>query len=90
MTGLLVRAASLAGFFYMLALLFSANYPGPHVAPWQYVGASLEHLVLAMCFAAFVIGEPVAYSLRGVLPRHEPTRAHQSQSQLGGVSTRPR
>ena len=61
--GVLVRAASIAGLLYMLALLFSSNYPGGHAAPWQYFGASLNHLVLAMCFAAFAIGEPVAYSL---------------------------
>lgn len=65
-TGLLVRAASIAGFIYMMTLLFASNYPGPHVAPWQYFGASLDHLVLAMCFAAFAIGEPLAYSVRGL------------------------
>src|SRR5205807_4074634 len=43
-TGLLVRAASICGLIYMLALLFSSNYPGPGVAPWQYFGASLDHL----------------------------------------------
>jgi thiosulfate dehydrogenase [quinone] large subunit len=42
----------------MLALLFSANYPGPEAVPWQYFGASLEHLVLAFCFAAFLTGAP--------------------------------
>ena len=51
--GLLVRTASVCGMIYMLALLFSSNYPGPHAAFWQYFGASLDHLVLALCFAAF-------------------------------------
>ncbi len=51
--GILVRAASLCGLIYMLTLLFSANYPGPHAAFWQYFGAALEHLVLAFCFATF-------------------------------------
>jgi uncharacterized membrane protein YphA (DoxX/SURF4 family) len=51
--GILVRPASICGVIYMLSLLFSANYPGPHAAFWQYFGASLEHLVLALCFAAF-------------------------------------
>lgn len=69
--GLLVRAASVAGFIYMMTLLFASNYPGPHVAPWQYFGASLDHLVLAMCFATFAIGEPLAYSLRGVFARRQ-------------------
>jgi thiosulfate dehydrogenase (quinone) large subunit len=53
--GVLVRAASACGFIYMMALLFSANYPGPHAAFWQYFGASLDHSVLALCFAGFAI-----------------------------------
>ena len=61
--GVLTRVASVAGMLYMLALLFSSNYPGPGVAPWQYFGAALNHLVLAMCFAAFAIGAPASFSL---------------------------
>jgi len=60
--GVLVRIASIAGLVYMLALLFFSNYPGPAAAPWQYFGASLDHLVLAMCFATFAISEPSAYA----------------------------
>jgi len=56
--GILVRPASVCGVIYMLTLLFSANYPGPHAAFWQYFGASLEHLVLALCFAAFASTNP--------------------------------
>ena len=56
--GLLVRAASVAGAIYMLSLLFSANYPGPHAAFWQYFGGSLEHLVLAFCFVSFALTRP--------------------------------
>ena len=73
--GLLVRIASVAGLVYMLALLFSANYPGPHAPPWQYFGAALDHLVLAMCFATFVIGEPSAYILTHFRVSREPRRA---------------
>jgi thiosulfate dehydrogenase (quinone) large subunit len=65
--GVLVRIASIAGLVYMLALLFSSNYPGAHAPPWQYFGAALDHLVLAMCFAAFAISEPSAYSLGRVI-----------------------
>jgi thiosulfate dehydrogenase [quinone] large subunit len=54
--GLWVRAASAFGFVYMLALLFSSNYPGPRVPLWQYFGASLDHSVLALCFLAFIVG----------------------------------
>jgi uncharacterized membrane protein YphA (DoxX/SURF4 family) len=56
--GILSRPASVCGVIYMLTLLFSSNYPGPHAAPWQYFGASLDHSVLALCFAAFVVGRP--------------------------------
>jgi len=56
--GVGARLASACGLIYMLALLFSANYPGPDAVLWQYFGASLEHLVLAFCFAAFLTGAP--------------------------------
>jgi len=56
--GLLVRAASICGLLYMLALLFSSNYPGAGAALWQFFGASLDHSVLALCFAVFIIGRP--------------------------------
>lgn len=59
-TGLWTRGASVCGICYMLALLFSSNYPGVNAAPWQYFGASLNHLVLAFCFVAFLIGRPEA------------------------------
>jgi thiosulfate dehydrogenase [quinone] large subunit len=67
--GILLRAASVAGLLYMLALLLSSNYPGSHAAPWQYFGASLNHLVLAMCFGAFAISAPPANSLGAALRR---------------------
>ena len=68
--GLLVRTASVCGMIYMLALLFSSNYPGPQAAFWQYFGASLDHLVLALCFAAFALGDAgAAWSVRPYLPR---------------------
>jgi thiosulfate dehydrogenase [quinone] large subunit len=55
--GLFVRTASACGFVYMLALLFSSNYPGAGRPLWQYFGASLDHSVLALCFAAFALGD---------------------------------
>ena len=68
--GILVRAASVCGVIYMLSLLFSANYPRPHAVFWQYFGASLEHLVLALCFAAFAFTKPgELWSVRGYLRR---------------------
>ena len=54
--GVLVRAASVFGLAYMMALLFSSNYPGAHAAFWQYFGASLDHSVLLLCFATFAFG----------------------------------
>jgi uncharacterized membrane protein YphA (DoxX/SURF4 family) len=56
--GILVRPASVCGAIYMLTLLVSSNYPGAHAPFWQYFGASLDHLVPAFCFAAFVVGDP--------------------------------
>jgi thiosulfate dehydrogenase [quinone] large subunit len=72
--GLLVRVASVCGVIYMLALLLSANYPGPHAAFWQYFGASLDHSVLAVCFAAFASTKPSELlSVRTYLQRRPPT-----------------
>ena len=56
--GILVRPASACGLIYMFTLLFSSNYPGPGAPFWQYFGASLDHLVPALCFAAFILGDP--------------------------------
>lgn len=55
--GLLVRTASAFGLVYMLGLLCSSNYPGPGRPLWQYFGASLDHSVLALCFAALTLAD---------------------------------
>jgi thiosulfate dehydrogenase (quinone) large subunit len=55
--GILVRPASFFGLLFMLTLLFSSDYPGAGAPLWQYFGSSLDHSVLALCFAAFLIGE---------------------------------
>jgi len=53
--GVLVRMASVFALIYMITLLFSSNFPG-HGAPlWEYFGASLDHSVLALCFATFIV-----------------------------------
>jgi thiosulfate dehydrogenase (quinone) large subunit len=57
-SGILVRPASVCGVIYMLTLLFSSNYPGANAPFWQYFGASLDHSVLALCFAAFASVNP--------------------------------
>lgn len=63
--GVLARPASICGLVYMLTLLFSSNYPGAGAPFWQYFGASMDHLVPALCFAAFIFGEPEqAFSIR--------------------------
>jgi uncharacterized membrane protein YphA (DoxX/SURF4 family) len=68
--GIMVRTASLCGLVYMLTLLFSANYPGSNAPFWRYFGASLEHLVLAMCFVSFALTNPdELWSLRRLLRR---------------------
>jgi len=76
--GILVRTASVCGLIYMLALLFSSNHPGPHAAFWQYFGAALDHLVLALCFAAFVLGDAdQVLSVRAYLEQRRAAR-HQT------------
>jgi thiosulfate dehydrogenase (quinone) large subunit len=57
-SGILVRPASVCGMIYMLTLLLSSNYPGANAPLWQYFGASLDHSVLALCFAAFALTNP--------------------------------
>ena len=79
--GLLVRPASACGGIYMLALLFSSNYPGPQAALWQYFGASLDHFPLALCFTAFLIGRSDdVLSVRRYLPL--------GRDRQGGLTTR--
>ena len=64
--GVAVRAASIGGLLLMLALLFSADYPGPARPLWQYFGASLSHSTLALCFLTFLAGDATrALSLGG-------------------------
>jgi uncharacterized membrane protein YphA (DoxX/SURF4 family) len=71
-SGILVRAASVFGIIFMLTLLFSSNYPGPHAPFWQYFGAALDHLVLALCFATFALGQSdKVLSLRRVRPTNQ-------------------
>jgi hypothetical protein len=56
-----------------LTLLVSSNYPGAQVDLWQYFGASVDHLVFALCFAAFVLGDPdQALSVSAYLRRPRP------------------
>jgi thiosulfate dehydrogenase [quinone] large subunit len=56
--GVWSRVASAFGTLYMMTLLVSSNYPGANAPFWQYFGASLDHLVLAMCFVTFVVACP--------------------------------
>lgn len=73
--GIAVRAASSFGLIYMLCLLFSSNYPGDHAPLWQYFGASLDHSVLALCFATLLAScSEDVLSVRELLrkePRHD-------------------
>jgi thiosulfate dehydrogenase (quinone) large subunit len=68
--GMLVRPASIAGFVFMLALLFSSDYPGAGAPFWQYFGASLSHSVFALCFVAFAVGRAdELWSIQGLRAR---------------------
>jgi uncharacterized membrane protein YphA (DoxX/SURF4 family) len=63
--GFAAGIASIFGFIYTLAMFFWSAYPGPHAHPWQYLGATSIYLVLAVCFAALIVGEPEkSWSLR--------------------------
>jgi len=55
--GVVVRPASISGAVYMLTLLFSSNYPGAQDPVWEYLGVSLDHSVLALCFGTFIFGQ---------------------------------
>jgi thiosulfate dehydrogenase [quinone] large subunit len=72
-SGIWVRAASAFGLIYMLALLFASNFPGSQAPFWEYFGASLDHLVLALCFAGFIVsGGDERFSLMRILPKRSP------------------
>src|SRR5271156_3248766 len=87
--GILVRPASACGAIYMLTLLFSSNYPGAHAPLWQYFGASLEHLVPAMCFATFALADSEAMLSLGRRLRgrgcHSAAKSAQAQSSRAPV-----
>jgi thiosulfate dehydrogenase [quinone] large subunit len=72
--GIWVRAASVCGLCYMVALLLSSNYPGSGAPFWQYFGASLDHSVLAMCFVVFALTDSA--ELWSVLNRAGSNRRH--------------
>jgi uncharacterized membrane protein YphA (DoxX/SURF4 family) len=77
--GIGVRIASGFGVIYMLALLFSSNYPGPHAPFWQYFGASLDHSVLGLCFATFLFARSTeALSIKNTLARAVTRRVERS------------
>jgi len=68
--GLYVRLAAGYGFAYMMVLLFASNFPGPRAPLWEYFGAALDHLVLALCFAALLFADSErAFSMRNRLGR---------------------
>jgi thiosulfate dehydrogenase [quinone] large subunit len=73
-TGILVRTASIFGAIYMLALLFSSNYPGAQAAFWQYFGASLDHSVLALAFLTLALSEPPGVVFVRRFVRRDPLR----------------
>lgn len=74
--GILVRLASFFGFAYMALLILASNYPGLHAPWWEYFGAALNHLVLALCFLAFAMANAArVWSLGSFLDRKYRPRA---------------
>ena len=55
--GILTAEASFFGFIYMLTILFSSTYPGPHAPFWQYFASAMNPLMPALCFVAFGMGD---------------------------------
>lgn len=80
-SGICVRLASAFGLIYMLTLLFSSNYPGVGAPLWQYFGAALNHLVLALCFVAFLVSRSdAALSVRTLVRSRRQSTAIAGQS----------
>jgi uncharacterized membrane protein YphA (DoxX/SURF4 family) len=72
-SGIWVRIASACGLVYMLTLLFSSNYPGVGAPWWEYFGAALNHLVLALCFLTFLCSRSDSLlSVRTMVGRQHP------------------
>jgi thiosulfate dehydrogenase [quinone] large subunit len=74
--GCLSRTASTFGFVLMILLWLSGGYPGPHSPFWSYVAGSENWTVLALCFLAFVLGNPeerLSIGLGGLLKRRRST-----------------
>ena len=70
--GFWTKPASIAGAIYMLTLLFAADYPGANAPLWQFVGLSLRHSMLALCFVGFLVGDSEARcSLRSWLSKQQ-------------------
>jgi hypothetical protein len=66
-------------------MMLSAGYPGPHVAIWRCLGASLNWSVFAACFTAFLTGESeVHWSLTPRLCVE--TRAERLSNRVGEVA----
>ncbi len=58
LSGLFVRAASVAGFIEMLNLFAATGMaPGPGAELWRYFGANLDHICPALLFVIFFFGD---------------------------------
>jgi thiosulfate dehydrogenase [quinone] large subunit len=86
--GICVRPASACGLLFMLTLLFSSSYPGPHAPLWQYFGASLDHSVLALCFLAFLVGRSdTVWSLASAVSARRELAARRTRSNQESLQT---
>jgi hypothetical protein len=56
-SGLTDNVVLISGASRGLGLVLARKFAGAHAAFWQYFGASLQYLVLALCFATFVLGD---------------------------------
>lgn len=77
--GILTAEASFFGLIYMVTILFSSTYPGPHAYFWQYFASAMNPLVPALCFVAFGMGDSTrVWSIRSYFRRKMRQMAHQA------------
>ena len=79
LVGVMVAEASFFGLIYMITVLLSSTYPGPHAFFWQYFASAMNPLGPALCFVAFGMGDSTrVWSVRGFFHRKTRRMAQQT------------
>ena len=70
LSGIMAAEASFFGLIYMITILLSSTYPGPHAFFWQYFASAMSPLGPALCFVAFQMGDSTrVWSVRSYFRR---------------------